>query len=60
MSVEEKATIIVFRKAGMKIKDIIAHTGCNTTTITRILAATRVLGDQGLPRGRRGLAGSEK
>jgi hypothetical protein len=38
----------------MIIKDIIAHTGCNTTTITRILAATRMLGDQGLPQRKKG------
>jgi hypothetical protein len=60
LSVEEKATIIAFRKASMKIKDIIAHTGCNTTTITRILAASRVLGDQGLPQRKTGSGSPRK
>jgi hypothetical protein len=48
-TLKKKATTIAYRKASMKTKEIIAYTGCNTTTIICILAASRALRDQGLP-----------
>jgi transposase len=53
-SIEEKAAIISYKKAGMKTKEIIAHTGRNTTTITCILAASRALPDQSIPQRKKG------
>jgi transposase len=54
LTIEEKATIIVYRKTGMKTKDIIARTGRNTTTITRVVAASRELQNSGIPERKKG------
>jgi transposase len=54
LTIEEKATIIAYRNAGMKTKDIIARTGCNATTINRVLAASKKLRNSGIPERKKG------
>jgi hypothetical protein len=49
LTIEEKVTIIAYRKAGMKTKDIISCTGRNVTTINCVLAASRALRSSGIP-----------
>jgi transposase len=54
LTIEEKATIIAYRNAGMKTKDIIARTGRNATTITRVLAASKKLRNSRIPERKKG------
>ncbi len=59
LTIEEKTTIIAYRNAGMKTKDIIARTGRNATTITRVLAASKKLQNSGIPERKKGSEGPE-
>jgi hypothetical protein len=54
LSTEEKATIIAFRKAGMKTHEIVVRTGHNAISNTHTLAAARELGGQGVQQRKKG------
>ncbi len=54
LSIEEKASIIVYSDAGLTTKEIIVKTGRNKMTINRLLSAAKKLSDNSIPQRKKG------
>jgi hypothetical protein len=53
-TLETKATIIAYRKAGMKLRRLSLALASNAKIITRVLAASRALRNKGIPQRKKG------